>query len=68
MIRRIFFSFFIVFCACGASYADVASAQYVQASVKSKVDTDKEANQELAGHYIITGVLEVPDAPLPSAD
>ena len=51
-----------------ASLANVASAQYVQESVATKVDTSANANQTMAGTYTVSGTLMVPTPPLPSAD
>lgn len=54
-------------CASLAATA-VASTQYVQNSVATKVDTSANANQTMAGTYTVSGTLMVPTPPLPSAD
>ena len=45
--------------------AGVASSQYVQESVATRVDTSANANQTMAGTYTVSGTLVVPTPPLP---
>ena len=54
-------------CASLAATA-VASAQYVQNSVATKVDTSANANQTMAGSYTVSGSFRVPTPPLPSPE
>ena len=67
MIRGTIFTLLICIGAIDMARANVVSAEYVKATVETKVDTKSDADQELAGRYVITGTLEVPDAPLPTA-
>lgn len=52
---------------CGA-LCDIASAQYVQDSVATKVDTSSTANQTMSGNYTVSGSFKVPTPPLPSPE
>lgn len=51
-----------------ASLAAIASAQYVQNSVATKVDTSSTANQTMAGNYTVSGSFKVPTPPLPNPE
>lgn len=66
-MRRMLVLMVVLMMPC-ASLANVASVQYVQESVVTKVDTSANANQTMAGTYTVSGVLMVPTPPLPSAD
>ena len=68
MLKNFIFAVFVIFCVTGVARADIAAATYVDSAIKTKVDTSVDADQELAGKYVVTGTLEVPDAPLPSAN
>ncbi len=46
----------------------VATAQYVQESVATRVDTSATANQTMEGNYTVSGTLVVPTPPLPTAE
>ena len=67
MIKNVAFSLFVVMVVVNAVNADVASVSYVDAVVDTKVDTGADAQQNMAGQYVVTGSFQVPDAPLPAA-
>ena len=66
-MRRMLVLMVVLMMPC-ASLANVVSAQYVQESVATKVDTSANANQTMAGTYTVSGTLMGPTPPLPSAD
>ena len=68
MSKPCLFALFLALSVLGIAHADVASVDYVDTATNTKVDTGSDTDQTLAGKYIVTGTLEVPDAPLPSAN
>lgn len=48
--------------------ADIASTTYVNTANAGKVDISASANQTMAGTYTVSGTLDVPTPPLPSAE
>lgn len=49
----------------GASYADLASTNYVDESVVTRVDMTAGSSNTMAGTYTVTGTFDVPTQPLP---
>ena len=49
----------------GGAYASIASSQYVDTAVSTRVDTSANASQTMAGSYTVSGELIVPTQPLP---
>ena len=70
MVKRYAFLAIIGLAAFGAAHADtdIASVSYVDSKVETRLDTSVNAEQQMAGKYVVTGTLEVPDAPLPTAN
>lgn len=67
-MKRLYLALFLVAFPAFVSHADIASVKLVADATKDKVSTKGEETQTMAGKYVVTGSLEVPDAPLPSAD
>jgi hypothetical protein len=57
--------FLLIACWGGGAYASIASSQYVDTAVSTRVDTSESANQTMAGSYTVSGELIVPTQPLP---
>jgi hypothetical protein len=55
----------MITCCCGGAYASIASSQYVDSAVSTRVDTSEKANQTMAGSYTVSGEFNVPTPPLP---
>ena len=51
------------FCA----WANIASKDYVEEQVNTRVDMSKESENVMAGKYTISGTIEVPTPDLPPA-
>lgn len=68
MAKSFVFFALALFCIFNAAVANIASSAYVDNQLETKVDTRQGEKQTLAGEYVVTGTLEVPDAPLPPAD
>lgn len=51
-----------------SAIAGIASVQYVENQISTKVDTSENSNQQMAGTYTVTGVLIVPTPELPPKD
>lgn len=64
---RMLFLLVVLMMPC-ASLCDIASTQYVQNSVATKVDTSPTANQTMSGNYTVSGSFKVPTPPLPSPE
>ena len=62
---RILLCVFMITCCGGAAYASIASSQYVDSAVSTRVDTSEKANQTMAGSYTVSGEFNVPTPPLP---
>ena len=67
MLRGLLLFFAIVFWGVGA-YASIASSQYVDSAVSTRVDTSENAQQTMAGSYTVSGELIVPTQPLPEPE
>ena len=57
--------FLLIACWGGGAYASIASSQYVDSAVSTRVDTSEKANQTMAGSYTVSGEFNVPTPPLP---
>ena len=57
--------FLLIVCWGGGAYASIASSQYVDSAVSTRVDTSEKANQTMAGSYTVSGEFNVPTPPLP---
>ena len=57
--------FLLIACWGGGAYASIASSQYVDTAVSTRVDTSAYASQTMAGSYTVSGELIVPTQPLP---
>ena len=66
-MRSLLFAFFILYAPVVAR-ADIASTTYVNTANAGKVDISASANQTMAGTYTVSGTLDVPTPPLPSAE
>lgn len=66
-LKRLFIAFFLCCVYSVVANANVASVQYVNSVIDTKVDASANAQQTMAGDYTITGTLKVPTQPLPSA-
>ena len=62
---RILLCVFMITCCGGSGYASIASSQYVDSAVSTRVDTSEKANQTMAGSYTVSGEFNVPTPPLP---
>lgn len=62
---RILLCVFMITCCGGGAYASIASSQYVDSAVSTRVDTSEKANQTMAGSYTVSGEFNVPTPPLP---
>jgi hypothetical protein len=62
---RILLCVFMITCCGGGAYASIASSQYVDTAVSTRVDTSANASQTMAGSYTVSGELIVPTQPLP---
>lgn len=62
---RILLCVLMIMCWGGAGYASIASSQYVDTAVSTRVDTSANASQTMAGSYTVSGELIVPTQPLP---
>ena len=60
--------FLLIACWGGGAYASIASSQYVDTAVSTRVDTSEKANQTMAGSYTVSGELIVPTQPLPEPE
>lgn len=67
-MKRLYLALFLVAFPAVVAYANIASTELVAEATKDKVSTKGEETQTMAGKYVVTGSLEVPDAPLPSVD
>ena len=66
-LKRFFVAFFLCCVYSVVANANVASVQYVNSVIDTKVDASANTQQTMAGDYTITGTLKVPTQPLPSA-
>ena len=62
---RILLCVLMIMCWGGGAYASIASSQYVDTAVSTRVDTSANASQTMAGSYTVSGELIVPTQPLP---
>ena len=62
---RMLLCVFMITCCGGGAYASIASSQYVDSAVSTRVDTSEKANQTMAGSYTVSGEFNVPTPPLP---
>ena len=62
---RMLLCVFMITCCGGGAYASIASSQYVDTAVSTRVDTSEKANQTMAGSYTVSGEFNVPTPPLP---
>ena len=62
---RMLLCVFMITCCGGGAYASIASSQYVDSAVSTRVDTSENANQTMAGSYTVSGEFNVPTPPLP---
>ena len=62
---RVLLCVFMITCCGGGAYASIASSQYVDSAVSTRVDTSEKANQTMAGSYTVSGEFNVPTPPLP---
>ena len=65
-MRRLTLILIVLF--TGSANAELASTNYVNSAVESRVDTSSNAKQVMAGEYTVTGTLHVETPPLPPAD
>lgn len=61
--KRLFVFFWCLFMASVCN-ADLASTSYVQKGLDTKLDISSGAQQQMAGDYVVTGILKVPTQPL----
>lgn len=60
--------FFMLFFPAGAFALAVASTNYVEGAIQTRVDISAKANQTMAGTYNVSGTLTVPTPPLPALE
>lgn len=64
-MKRISFVFILCSLYSIPVVAKLATADYVNAKLDTKVDTSANIQQTMAGDYTVTGTLKVPTQPLP---
>ena len=57
--------FFCCLFMVSVSNTDLASTSYVQKGLDTKLDINSGVQQQLAGDYVVTGILKVPTQLLP---
>lgn len=68
MRRRIIFICLYFVLQSNTCLAAVASTNYVEGAIQTRVALSETANQTMAGTYNVSGTLTVPTPPLPAVE
>ncbi len=66
-MRKVCAIFFLCSLCSAPAVAEIASVQYVDNKLDTKLEISANAEQTMAGDYVVTGTLKVPTQPLPVA-
>ena len=65
---KIFFCLYFISLSNVCLAVGIASTNYVEGAIQTRVDISAKANQTMAGTYNVSGTLTVPTPPLPAVE
>ena len=65
---KIFFCLYFILLSNVCLAVGIASTNYVEGAIQTRVDISAKANQTMAGTYNVSGTLTVPTPPLPALE